>query len=206
MSSQVEAARQEIPHTQTDCFPKLCLDSHGSWVSLCCSQVNKKLDLPVPQRPVLSPGALSVTGEKVPLSQLRLWHHLCLSHAGKAEPSSGSSSEPSFPWNYRKSLGFILTHFGVFNFEIVLNHRNEPLGNSSKPRANPTGSSQQRFLLHIPLLLLESLGKHSIRYVVLGRGMQCSETQSERSPLPGGSGLAGLRPMPPGPQSAAGQL
>lgn len=30
-------------------------------------------------------------------------------------------------------------------------------------------------------------------------------TESERAPLPGGSGLAGLRPMPPGPQSATGQ-
>lgn len=29
--------------------------------------------------------------------------------------------------------------------------------------------------------------------------------ESERAPLPGGSGLAGPRPMPPGPQSAAGQ-
>lgn len=47
--------------------------------------------------------------------------------------------------------------------------------------------------------------KHSIRYVVMGRVMQCSQTQLERSPLPGGSGLAGLRRMPPEPQSAAGQ-
>lgn len=39
----------------------------------------------------------------------------------------------------------------------------------------------------------------------MGRVMQCSQTQLERSPLPGGSGLAGLRRMPPEPQSAAGQ-
>lgn len=47
--------------------------------------------------------------------------------------------------------------------------------------------------------------KHSIRYVVMGRVMQCSQTRLERSPLPGVSGLAGLRRMPPGPQSATGQ-
>lgn len=38
------------------------------------------------------------------------------------------------------------------------------------------------------------------------RQRSCSaHRESERAPLPGGSGLAGLRRMPPGPQSAAGQ-
>lgn len=58
---------------------------------------------------------------------------------------------------------------------------------------------------HCSCPYFKSCKKHSIRYVAMGRVMQCSQTQLERSPLPGGSGLAGLRRMPPGPQSAAGQ-
>lgn len=178
------------------------MDSRGSWVSLCCSQVNKKLDLSVPQRPTLSPGDLLVTGEKVPLSKLRLWHHLCLSHAVKLP--KGGAQNPHFLGITGNLWGLpllLLPHLGVFNHnslaELLACTRTAPIPRQTLQAAPGRDSCSS----------WKNPGENTaLDMRSWGGSCSAQKTRSERSPLPGGSGLAGLRPMPPGPQSAAGQL
>lgn len=204
-----------------------CTCCHFSWVSLCCSYVSKKWDFSIPQKQIVSPGApfnhrcksLTLQAPGSPTTSLCEDPELLYQKSHLLE-TTGNLCVIS--WVLLPHLGVrFLWHPILTTIHLQSDSSRDPWMHQGFWRAPET-----QWKVTISRLLWKALRpaqstgptatkpscalfkpwrKHSIRYVAMVRVMQRSQTWWERSPLPGGSGLAGLRRMPPGPQSAAGQ-